>query len=100
MKNQTGLGEPMRDWFPISFMGTFTDWADVVHGAEKAVGPADLRLPPELRRRHGAHDRQGNQGSGAGDGVPQGRAARQGRRRRSTTPAAASSCRSSAWRSR
>ena len=32
VKNQTGLGEPTRDWFPISFMGTFTDWADVVHG--------------------------------------------------------------------
>src|SRR5499426_1481726 len=29
VKNQTGLGEPTRDWFPISFMGTFTDWADV-----------------------------------------------------------------------
>ena len=25
VKNQTGLGEPVRDWFPISFMGTFTD---------------------------------------------------------------------------
>src|SRR5215475_14034994 len=23
VKNQTGLGEPTRDWFPISFMGTF-----------------------------------------------------------------------------
>ena len=22
----------MRDWFPISFMSTFTDWADLVHG--------------------------------------------------------------------
>src|ERR1700754_219886 len=29
VKNQTGPGEPVRDWFPISFMGTFTDWADV-----------------------------------------------------------------------
>ena len=29
MKNQTGIGEPVRDWFPISFMGAFTDWADV-----------------------------------------------------------------------
>jgi uncharacterized radical SAM superfamily Fe-S cluster-containing enzyme len=29
---QTGLGEPARDWFPISFMGTFSDWADLVHG--------------------------------------------------------------------
>jgi uncharacterized radical SAM superfamily Fe-S cluster-containing enzyme len=32
VKNQTGLGEPCRDWFPISFMGTFGDWADLVHG--------------------------------------------------------------------
>src|SRR6201984_935450 len=35
VKNQTGIGEPTRDWFPISFMGRFTDWADVTHGAEK-----------------------------------------------------------------
>src|ERR1700681_629331 len=32
VKNQTGLGEPVRDWFPISFMSTFADWADLVHG--------------------------------------------------------------------
>src|SRR5580765_40688 len=32
VKSQIGLGEPVRDWFPISFMGTFTDWADLVHG--------------------------------------------------------------------
>jgi uncharacterized radical SAM superfamily Fe-S cluster-containing enzyme len=32
VKNQTGIGEPVRDWFPISFMGTFGDWADLVHG--------------------------------------------------------------------
>src|SRR6202789_3183252 len=31
VKNQTGLGGPSRDWFPISFMGTFTDWADLMH---------------------------------------------------------------------
>src|SRR5882757_7748122 len=31
VKNQTGLGEPSRDWFPISFMSTFSDWADVLH---------------------------------------------------------------------
>jgi uncharacterized radical SAM superfamily Fe-S cluster-containing enzyme len=28
---QTGLGEPKRDWFPISFMSTFSDWADLMH---------------------------------------------------------------------
>src|SRR5437879_1159090 len=38
VKDQTGLGEPTRDWFPISFMGSFTDWADVTHGAEKEFG--------------------------------------------------------------
>jgi len=32
VKSQTGLGEPTRDWFPLSFMATFSDWADVVHG--------------------------------------------------------------------
>src|SRR5436190_2182316 len=32
VKSQTGLGEPTRDWFPISFMSTFSDWADLVHG--------------------------------------------------------------------
>ena len=32
VKNQVHLGEPVRDWFPISFMGTFSDWADLVHG--------------------------------------------------------------------
>jgi len=38
VKNQTGLGEPMRDWFPISFLGTFTDWADLVHGPNAEWG--------------------------------------------------------------
>jgi uncharacterized radical SAM superfamily Fe-S cluster-containing enzyme len=38
VKNQTGLGEPTRDWFPISFMSTFTDWADVVHGPDREWG--------------------------------------------------------------
>ena len=32
VKTQTGLGEPVRDWFPISFMSTFSDWADLIHG--------------------------------------------------------------------
>jgi tetraether lipid synthase len=32
VKNQIGISEPVRDWFPISFMGTFSDWADLVHG--------------------------------------------------------------------
>jgi uncharacterized radical SAM superfamily Fe-S cluster-containing enzyme len=38
VKSQTGIGEPTRDWFPISFMGTFTDWADLVHGPSAEWG--------------------------------------------------------------
>ena len=100
VKNQTGIGEPIRDWFPISFMGTFTDWADLVHGPTRGLGPADLRLPSELRHRHGRDDRQGNEGSGAGDGVPRTPTQLAKDVQRSTTRRAASSCRSSAWRSR
>ncbi|HWC76896.1 MAG TPA: radical SAM protein, partial [Blastocatellia bacterium] len=38
VKNQTGLGEPARDWFPISFIGTFSDWGDLVKGPESEWG--------------------------------------------------------------
>jgi uncharacterized radical SAM superfamily Fe-S cluster-containing enzyme len=38
VKSQVGIGEPTRDWFPISFMGTFTDWADLVHGPSAEWG--------------------------------------------------------------
>jgi uncharacterized radical SAM superfamily Fe-S cluster-containing enzyme len=38
VKNQMQIGEPTRDWFPISFMGTFTDWADLVHGPSAEWG--------------------------------------------------------------
>ncbi len=68
--------------------------------ADGGLGQADLRLPPELRHRHGGHDRQGNEGSRAGDGVPQRGGSSPRTSSGSTTPPAASSCRRSAWRSR
>jgi uncharacterized radical SAM superfamily Fe-S cluster-containing enzyme len=46
VKAQTGLSEPARDWFPISFMGTFSDWADVVHGQEKDWGSLNCGCHP------------------------------------------------------
>jgi 7,8-dihydro-6-hydroxymethylpterin dimethyltransferase len=46
VKNQVGLGEPARDWFPISFMGTFTDWADVVKGPEHEWGNLNCGCHP------------------------------------------------------
>src|SRR5437763_2306418 len=46
VKNQTGLGEPARDWFPISFMSTFSDWADLVHGPGAEWGQASCGCHP------------------------------------------------------
>ena len=38
VKTQTGIAEPTRDWFPISIMGGFADYADLVHGPEREWG--------------------------------------------------------------
>ena len=38
VKEQLSIGEPVRDWFPLSFLSTFSDWADLVHGPEAAWG--------------------------------------------------------------
>jgi len=46
VKNQVGMGEPTRDWFPISFMSTFSDWADVVHGPDKDWGALSCGCHP------------------------------------------------------
>ncbi len=46
IKNQTGLGEPTRDWFPISFMSTFSDWADLVHGPNHDWGQLSCGCHP------------------------------------------------------
>jgi len=46
VKNQIGLGEPVRDWFPISFMSTFSDFADLVHGPEANWGQLSCGCHP------------------------------------------------------
>ncbi|MCW5983478.1 MAG: radical SAM protein [Bryobacteraceae bacterium] len=46
VKNQTGLGEPTRDWFPISFVGTFSDWADLIHGPQANWGQLSCGCHP------------------------------------------------------
>ena len=38
VKGQLSIGEPARDWFPLSFLSTFSDWADLVHGPDAAWG--------------------------------------------------------------
>jgi uncharacterized radical SAM superfamily Fe-S cluster-containing enzyme len=46
VKDQVGLGEPSRDWFPISFMSTFSDWADLVHGPNADWGQLSCGCHP------------------------------------------------------
>ena len=46
VKNQTGLGEPARDWFPLSFISTFSDWSDLVHGPEHQWGQLSCGCHP------------------------------------------------------
>ena len=46
VKNQTGLGEPARDWFPISFMSTFSDFGDLVHGPNADWGQLSCGCHP------------------------------------------------------
>src|SRR5271157_872462 len=46
IKDQMGLGEPVRDWFPISFMSTFSDWADLVHGPNREWGQLSCGCHP------------------------------------------------------
>ncbi len=46
VKNQTGIGEPVRDWFPISFMSTFSDFADLVHGPAADFGQLSCGCHP------------------------------------------------------
>ena len=38
VKNQTGMSEPTRDWFPLSYISTFSDLADLVHGPDHQWG--------------------------------------------------------------
>jgi 7,8-dihydro-6-hydroxymethylpterin dimethyltransferase len=47
IKRQTGIGEPVRDWFPISMMSTFGDWADLVHGPSAVWGHLNCGCHPD-----------------------------------------------------
>jgi uncharacterized radical SAM superfamily Fe-S cluster-containing enzyme len=46
VKDQTGLGVPARDWFPISFISTFSDWSDLVHGPQAGWGQLSCGCHP------------------------------------------------------
>jgi uncharacterized radical SAM superfamily Fe-S cluster-containing enzyme len=46
VKNQVNLGEPTRDWFPISFMSTFSDFADMMKGPQAEWGQLSCGCHP------------------------------------------------------
>ncbi len=46
VKGQVGITEPTRDWFPLSLMGAFADFADVVHGPENDWGQVSCGCHP------------------------------------------------------
>ena len=46
VKEQVGVTEPNRDWFPISVMGTFADAADVAHGSDATWGQVSCGCHP------------------------------------------------------
>ena len=82
VKNQTGLGEPIRDWFPISFMSHVHRLGRRRARARSASGASSPAAAIPTAASAWRDDRQGNQGSRAGHGVPARRSARQGHRRR------------------
>jgi uncharacterized radical SAM superfamily Fe-S cluster-containing enzyme len=46
VKQQLGATEPLRDWFPISLMGPFADFADMVHGPTAEWGQTSCGCHP------------------------------------------------------
>jgi len=46
VKDQVGITEPTRDWFPLSLMGAFADFADLVHGPNAEWGQVSCGCHP------------------------------------------------------
>jgi uncharacterized radical SAM superfamily Fe-S cluster-containing enzyme len=46
VKAQTGLTEPLRDWFPLSMMQSFSDFADLAHGPNSEWGQVSCGCHP------------------------------------------------------
>jgi uncharacterized radical SAM superfamily Fe-S cluster-containing enzyme len=46
VKDQVGITEPTRDWFPLSLMGAFADFADLSHGPDAEWGQVSCGCHP------------------------------------------------------
>ena len=71
VKKQTGLGEPARDWFPISFMSTFSDWSDLVHGPQADWGQLSCGCHPNCGVGMAVMVDKETKEADAGDGFPE-----------------------------
>ena len=80
VKNQTGSGRAGPRLVPDQLHEHLLRLGRPGARTEPRLGPAELRMPSELRHRHGADDRQGNEGSGSGDRVPECRSSGEGHR--------------------
>ena len=47
VKEQTGMTEPLRDWFPLTMMSVFSDLADLAHGAAAEWGQVSCGCHPD-----------------------------------------------------
>ncbi len=47
VKEQTGMTEPLRDWFPLTLMTAFSDLADLAHGAFAEWGQVSCGCHPD-----------------------------------------------------
>jgi tetraether lipid synthase len=46
VKNQVGITDPHRDWFPISLFSAFADFADMAHGPDREWGQMSCGCHP------------------------------------------------------
>ena len=80
VKNQIGMGEPVRDWFPISFMSTFSDFADLVHGPNADWGQLSCGCHPNCGIGMAVMCDKETKECRPGDRVPECRSAGEGHR--------------------
>ena len=80
VKDQTGIGEPVARLVPDLLHEHLLRFRRPGSRAVGRLGTVELRMPSELRHRHGRHGGQAHQGIGAGDFLPQRRPAGQGHR--------------------
>ena len=78
VKDQVGITEPCRDWFPISIMGAFADAADVAHGPQAQWGQVSCGCHPNCGVGTALMINKTDQGHGAGSRVHQRAAVRAG----------------------